>query len=85
VRSRFPGQWVQESSAVFYSILPNTSNGSCPADTHPVYRFVNNANGLHHRYTAEVVVRNDIIRTKAWTQEGYGQPPVQAALCAPNG
>jgi hypothetical protein len=83
VRSKFSGQWAFESAAVFYAVLPNKSNGACPAKTHAVYRFLNNDNGLHHRYTAEVDVRDDIIRLNAWTQEGYGDPPVQAALCSP--
>lgn len=50
--------WVQESSAVFYIRLPDQATGACPADTEPVYRFVNVATPLHHRYTAEVDVRN---------------------------
>jgi hypothetical protein len=52
------GSWLQESSAVFYIRLPNKATGACPANTEPVYRFVNVATPLHHRYTAEVDVRN---------------------------
>ena len=81
---RFSTQWIYESPTVFYILLPDTSTGSCPANTHPVYRFVNNANGLHHRYTAEVDVRDSIRQDGGWTQEGYGNPPNQVAMCSPD-
>jgi len=54
----FKDAWVQESSAVFYIQLPDAATGACPANTQPVYRFVNAATPLHHRYTPEVDVRN---------------------------
>jgi hypothetical protein len=52
------GSWVQESAAVFYIRLPEKATGACPANTEPVYRFLNIATPIHHRYTAEVDVRN---------------------------
>ena len=55
---QFRDTWIEESPNLFYIQIPNTANGSCPANTHPIYRFLNNANKLHHRYTAEVDVRN---------------------------
>jgi hypothetical protein len=55
---QFKDAWVQESQAIFYIRLPDPNTGTCPANTEPVYRFVNNATPLHHRYAAEVGVRN---------------------------
>jgi len=81
---RFANQWVFESSAVFYIQLPNKTTGTCPSGTRPVFRFLNNANGLHHRYTAEVDVRDSTIDDGGWTLEGYGNPPNQVVMCSPN-
>ena len=83
-QAKFPDSWFYESAAVFYAVLPNKTTGVCPTGTHPVYRFLNNANGLHHRYTAEVDIRDLINDIGDWTQEGYGNPPDQVALCSPN-
>ncbi|HEV2976083.1 MAG TPA: trypsin-like peptidase domain-containing protein [Casimicrobiaceae bacterium] len=79
----FAGTWVEESPALFYIQLPNATTGACPENTRPVFRFLNNVNGLHHRYTAEVDVRDSIIQDGGWTQEGYGNPPAQSVLCSP--
>ena len=83
VGRRFAAQWVFESATVFYILLPNTTTGACPAGSRGVYRFMNNANGLHHRYTAEVDVRDSIITDGGWTQEGYGTPPNAPVMCTP--
>ncbi len=80
---RFAAQWVFESSTVFYILLPDRVTGACPAGSRGVYRFMNNANGLHHRYTAEVDVRDSIIADGGWTQEGYGTPPNAPVMCTP--
>jgi lysyl endopeptidase len=80
---RFARQWVFESATVFYILLPNPTTGACPAGTRGVYRFMNNANGLHHRYTAEVDIRDSIIKDGGWTQEGYGTPPNAPVMCTP--
>jgi hypothetical protein len=80
---QFAAQWVFESSNVFYILLPNPTTGACPAGSRGVYRFMNNANGLHHRYTAEVDVRDSIIADGGWTQEGYGTPPNAPVMCTP--
>lgn len=81
---KFAGVWLEESAALFYIQLPNPLSGACPANTRPVFRFVNNANGLHHRYTAEVGVRDSIISDGGWTQEGYGNsPPAIPVMCSP--
>jgi hypothetical protein len=80
---RFAGTWIQESPAHFYIQLPNPITGACPANTRAVFRFLKNDNQLHHRYTAEVDVRNSIIDNGGWTQEGYGKPPAQSVMCSP--
>jgi lysyl endopeptidase len=80
---KFAGIWVEESPALFYIQLPNPTTGVCPANTRPIFRFLNNANGLHHRYTMEVDVRDSIIQDGGWTQEGYGNPPAQTVMCSP--
>jgi hypothetical protein len=80
---RFAGTWVEESPALFYIQLPNPTTGACPANTRAVFRFLNNVNGLHHRYAAEVGVRDSIIQDGGWTQEGYGNPPAQSVMCSP--
>jgi hypothetical protein len=83
VGRQFAAQWVFESSTVFYILLPDPATGACPAGTRGVYRFMNNANGLHHRYTAEVDVRDSIVTDGGWTQEGYGTPPNAPVMCTP--
>jgi lysyl endopeptidase len=83
-QAKFPTQWVFESPTVFYILLPDKTSGACPSNSHAVYRFLNNANGLHHRYTAEVDLRDVIIEIGTWTQEGYGFPPAQVVMCSPN-
>ena len=80
--TKFP-VWVEESPALFYIQVPNQITGACPANTRPIFRFLNNANGLHHRFTAEVDVRDSINMDGGWTQEGYGNPPDQTVMCTP--
>jgi hypothetical protein len=81
---KFPTQWIYESAAVFYIVLPDKTTGICPPGAHAVFRFLNNANGLHHRYTAEVDLRDTLIALGGWTQEGYGNPPAQVVMCTSN-
>jgi len=83
--ARFSGQWFFECPSVFYIQLPNRTTGACPANTHAVYRFLNRSNQLHHRYTAEVDVRDSMIASGSWIQEGYGAPPDAPVMCSPNG
>ena len=83
-QAQFPTQWVFESAAVFYVPLPDRTRGACPSNSRAIYRFLNNANGLHHRYTTEVDLRDVIINIGTWTQEGYGNPPAQVVMCSPN-
>ena len=95
---RFAGSWIQESPALFYVQIPDRTTGTCPANTRPVYRFVNRTNQIHHRYTAEVDVRDCLVSGAAdpngvdpacrrpggpWLQEGYGAPPDAPVMCSP--
>jgi hypothetical protein len=99
VQTKFSGQWFYETSAAFYIALPNQTTGACPAGTHPVYRFLNSANQLHHRYTAEADLRNCLyygsspsvteplycaVTAGQWIEEGYGAAPNATVMCAPN-
>ena len=90
---KFPTEWFYEKPDFFYMLLPNPSDGSCPANSHPIFAFVNDANGFHHRFTAEVDLRNSLIDLGGWTQEGYGNPARgsffpgdkgQVVMCSPN-
>ncbi|HEX5862945.1 MAG TPA: serine protease [Casimicrobiaceae bacterium] len=95
---KFAGSWVEESPALFYIQLPDRITGACPANTRPVYRFLNQLNQIHHRYTAEIDVRNcmyhgiNITTDKfidctpfagVWLEEGYGTPPNAPVMCSP--
>jgi hypothetical protein len=78
--ARFGAAWIYESPNVFYIQLPNQLTGACPAGTRPVWRFLNTYN-TNHRYTAEVLVRDDLRATPGWLPEGYG--PDAVIMCAP--
>ncbi len=88
--------WVKESSALFYIQVPNKTTGACPANTRPIYRFLNATNQIHHRYTAEVDARDCMLNNPAgdkdidcgefagnWLEEGYGVPPAAPVMCGP--
>jgi lysyl endopeptidase len=97
--AKFAGAWVEESPALFYIALPDKTTFTCPANTRPVYRFLNRNNEIHHRYTAEVDARNcmyygsnpssdkDVdcsqFTTTTWTEEGNGVPPNLPIMCSP--
>ena len=83
VLTNFSDKWVEENPSLFYIQVPNQTTGACPTNTRPIYRFDNIANPLHHRYTAEVDVRDSIISDGGWIQEGYGTPPNQTVMCSP--
>lgn len=76
-----PVDWIYESSNVFYVQLPDTATGACPAGTRPVYRFFRSAT-TNHRYTYEIVVRNELAASPDWTAEGYGPGPYLPVMCA---
>ena len=74
-----PVDWIYESPAVFYIRLPDVT-GDCPAGTQPLWRFFNKAT-INHRYTAEVVIRDQMrAKPSVWVPEGYG--PEQTIMCA---
>ena len=74
-----PLDWVYESPAVFYIHLPDAT-GACPAGMQPLWRFFNKVT-INHRYTAEVVIRDQMrARPSVWIPEGYG--PDQTIMCA---
>jgi lysyl endopeptidase len=75
-----PVDWVYESPAVFYMQLPDKISGACPAGTRPLWRFFNTVT-TNHRYTAEIVVRDQMRALPAtWIAEGYGNDAV--IMCA---
>jgi len=73
-----PVDWIYESPAVFYMQLPDAM-GACPSGTLPVWRFFNKVT-INHRYTAEVVLRDQMrAKPSVWIPEGYG--PERAVMC----
>jgi len=78
--ARFGDSWIYESPNVFYIQLPDARTGACAAGTRPVWRFLNTYN-TNHRYTAEVLVRDDLRLTPGWRAEGYG--PDAVIMCSP--
>lgn len=82
VRTGAVGPWIYEGPDVFYIQVANPVTGACPAGTRPVWRFFNTRT-INHRYTAEVLVRDQLRTTPGWVGEGYG--PDFVYFCAPNG
>lgn len=76
--------WYYESPAIYYVALPDVATGACPADTKPVYRFLN-VFEINHRYTTEVTVAQELSVTPGWIAEGYGPGPLYPVMCSPNG
>ncbi len=75
--------WISETAAAFYIQVPGAVSGQCPAGTHAVYRFLDDASPPRRRYTAEVDLRDALIADGGWTQEGGGRAPNRAVMCAP--
>jgi len=73
--------WLFEAE-VFNVAPASTADGSCPANTLPVYRLYNNGQGAapNHRYTTELSVRAQMI-AQGWIPEGYGT--VGVIMCSP--
>ncbi len=76
-----PVDWIYESPSVFYMQLPDAASGACPAGTTAVYRYFNRLT-TNHRYTTEIVVRNEMDASVIWTPEGYGPGPYYPIMCA---
>ena len=73
--------WLFEAE-VFNVAPASTADGSCPANTLPVFRLYNNGQGAapNHRYTTDASVRQQMI-AQGWIPEGYGTLGV--IMCSP--
>jgi hypothetical protein len=80
VATRFADAWLFESSNVFTVDLPDTVDGSCPANTTPVYRLWNGRTDSNHRYVTDLAFRASMI-ARGYIPEGYG--PQAVAMCSP--
>ena len=78
--ARFGNAWTYESASVFWIVLPDRTTGACPLGLKPVYRFFHSAR-TNHRYTTELVVRDDLSFRPGWIAEGYG--PEAVIMCSP--
>ena len=80
-----PVDWIYESPSVFYIPLPNTTTGTCPGGTLPVWRFFNQLT-TNHRYTTDVATRDTMNSLPSvWIAEGYGPGPYYPIMCTPTG
>ena len=72
--------WTFEAE-VFHVVYP-AFDGSCPADTIPVYRMYNDGQGgaPNHRYTTDMAVRNAMLAL-GWIAEGAGT--IGVIMCSP--
>jgi len=74
-----------ESPSVFFIALPDTrpgpTAGACPAGTMPVYRVFDNRADANHRYTTDRTIRDQMVMTRGYIEEGYGDDAV--IMCAP--
>ena len=80
VHSKWPDQWILESSNVFQVYMPNPLTGACPAGMLSVYRTWNQRADTNHRYTMDARVQT-MMMGSGFVAEGYGNPPV--AMCSP--
>jgi hypothetical protein len=76
---RAAGAWTLESDEVFVVSLPDTTGGTCPPGTVPVFRLFNARTDVNHRYTTSAPTRQRMIG-QGWIAEGYG--PDAVAMCA---
>jgi hypothetical protein len=74
------GDWSYEGEV--FNIEGAEVDGTCSADTLPVYRLYNNGRGEapNHRYTTDRAVRNAMIAS-GWVAEGNGADGV--FMCSP--
>jgi hypothetical protein len=79
VRARFPG-FAYESPSVFFAGLPASATGACPPGAVPIYRLWNQRSDSNHRYTADPLVKAQML-AKGYVAEGYG--PDAVIMCAP--
>jgi hypothetical protein len=85
VHARYP-HFVLESSAAFYTVLPDLATGACPKGEGfflaPMFRVWNGRADTNHRYTLDSSQRDQMV-AQGWVSEGYG--PDGVAFCAPQG
>ena len=84
VAVNYATDWFFENPAIYYVALPNKTTGQCPADTKPVYRFLNLAE-INHRFTTEQTVAIALSNTPGWKAEGEGPGPLFPVMCSPVG
>ena len=70
--------YVFETPAAFYIALPDTTTGTCPAGTVPVYRLWNQRFDSNHRFTTDASVKSLMVAS-GYFAEGYG--PDRVAMC----
>ena len=80
VKNKFPDAWIFETAEAFRA-FPVNVNGSCPADTTPVYRQWNQRADVNHRYTDQLSVYQFMV-SKGYKPEGDGDPQLPVAFCA---
>jgi glucose/arabinose dehydrogenase len=78
VAAKFPTFIVEGPTAIFM-VLPDATSGACPVGLIPVYRIWNARVDSNHRYTSDLVTRNQMV-ARGGIAEGYG--PSAVALCA---
>lgn len=66
---------------VFYTFLPDATDGACPAGNIPVYRIYNDGEGgaPNHRFTTSEAVRAQMV-AEGWIAEGRG---IGVGWCSP--
>jgi hypothetical protein len=67
--------WTLEANDAFFMIA--SPDGTCPADSRPLYRLYNNGQGgaPNHRYTVDPAIRAQMIAAN-WGPEGNGPDSV---------
>jgi hypothetical protein len=73
--------WTLESAAAFHVAVP-AGDGSCSADSLPVYRLYSNGQcgAPNHRLTTDFSYRAQMLR-EGWMSEGFGPDGVE--MCSP--
>jgi streptogramin lyase len=76
----FP-DWGLEDDKLFNAMLPDATNGACPAGTIPVYRLYNKSMGdaPNHRFVTSLAEQQDMINL-GWIAEGSG---IGVGMCVP--
>ncbi len=78
--ANFP-DWLLESDSLFNAMLPDSTNGACPAGTIPVYRLYNNGMGAapNHRFVTDLAERQKML-AMGYIAEGAG---IGVGMCVP--